>query len=255
MTSLRDQQREFSARTRDAILVTLQQNGEDWLSSQEIVTALPTIEDLNTWQVGRLLKLMRDQGLVENKAERNFNVWRIKANPDSPRTPYKPADNHPWREKVCQPRTPRSQPIACELPVHLLTPKPRLEEHCPTSLIQEQEEALEIAPAALGFPELVDVTESIEDEPYPPLTQFLIHEAEERERVLQGNEAINERHCTGQCQSKTQLTHADARDDYLRLLITIADDAAVNGEQLKDWPIWTKARALAPHFNLEASYA
>ena len=205
MTSLRDQQREFSARTRDAILVTLQQNGEDWLSSQEIITALPTIEEINTWQVGGLLKIMRDQGLVENKAERNFNVWRIKANPDSPRTPYKPTDNHPWKEKVCQPRAPRAQPIACELPVHLLTPKPRLEEHCPTSLIQEQEEALEDDSAALGLPEIVDATESIEDEApsvtypaYPPLSQFYRDQIQAKETDIR-NEPTEHHGCNGHC--------------------------------------------------------
>ena len=249
---------------RESIIATLKDNPGDWFSAREIFDAIEHIDAGTPHRVGNILKIMHQEGLVARQAKGNSNLWCV--SPHEPEVPSNGASNpvvkpflqppnHPWKEKACQPSSPRTQPIACELPVHLLTPKPSLEERCPSSLIQECEEAMEDDSAALGLPEIIDTHESIEDEPYPPLTQFLIHEAEERERVLQGNEAINERHCTGQCQSKTQLTHADARDDYLRLLITIADDAAVNGEQLKDWPIWTKARALAPHFNLEASYA
>ena len=249
---------------RESIIATLKDNPGDWFSAREIFDAIEHIDAGTPHRVGNILKIMHQEGLVARQAKGNSNLWCV--SPHEPEVPSNGASNpvvkpflqppnHPWKEKACQPSSPRTQPIACELPVNLLTPKPSLEERCPSSLIQECEEAMEDDSAALGLPEIIDTHESIEDEPYPPLTQLMIHEAEERERALQGHEAINVRHCAGQCQSKTQLTHADAREDYLRLLITIADDAAVNGEHLNNWPIWTTARAMAPHFNLETSYA
>ena len=199
---------------RESIIATLKDNPGDWFSAREIFDAIEHIDAGTPHRVGNILKIMHQEGLVARQAKGNSNLWCV--SPHEPEVPSNGASNlvvkpsmqppnHHWKEKVCQPRSPRAQPIACELPVHLLTPKPRLEEHCPTSLIQEQEEALEADSAALGLPEIVDATESIEDEApsvtypaYPPLSQFYRDQIQAKETDLR-NEPTEHHGCNGHC--------------------------------------------------------
>jgi len=199
---------------RESIIATLKDNPGDWFSAREIFDAIEHIDAGTPHLVGNILKIMHQEGLVARQAKGNSNLWCV--SPHEPEVPSNGASNlvvkpsmqppnHPWKEKACQTSSPRTQPIACELPVHLLTPKPSLEERCPSSLIQECEEAMEDDSAALGLPEIVDATESIEDEApsvtypaYPPLSQFYIDQIQAEETAIR-NHPTEHHGCNGRC--------------------------------------------------------
>lgn len=139
MPTLKDQQREFSATTRAALLTTLQENPGEWFSAKELAEFTNTgIEEVTPAQIGGLLKFMRDDGLVESKPEMNINVWRLKRGAGAtssqiqaqapavsaqgdlrPQNGHKPAPTHPYNVTPAVAKAPRPAPVTRPLPAHL----------------------------------------------------------------------------------------------------------------------------------------
>lgn len=139
MPTLKDQQREFSATTRAALLTTLQENPGEWFSAKELAEFTNTgIEEVTPAQIGGLLKFMRDDGLVESKPEMNINVWRLKRGAGAtssqiqaqapavsaqgdlrPQNDHKPAPNHPFNVTPAVSKKTKPAPVTRPLPAHL----------------------------------------------------------------------------------------------------------------------------------------
>jgi len=231
-------QRERSNDIRHGVIAALKDNIGDEFTAAEIAAAIDgicTIE--STRQLGGVLKSMRVDGLMTNRVKGNHSVWALQANAlDGNVRPSlsmsknnKPADNHPWKEKVCLPMGPRPQPISCELPAHLLTPQPTSEHivepangtgdlliaNSPFST-QDEIKALEDHMRAEGsLPAESHEDEAPNGQPYSLLTQVMIAEAEMREDELLSSkgEAHN---CSGHCHN-----HAKEQEIVENLLARI----------------------------------
>ncbi len=288
--TLRDQQREFSVKTREALLATFQENPFEWFTAKELADAAGNagIEEVTAAQIGGLLKLMRSDGLVENKPEKNFNVWRLVLKD-------KKAKAHPWTQTPAVIKTRRPAPVTRPLPVHLESKQdPHIQvPACPLSALDEllvDALAEKNADEALVTQSWSAVIESIEADdtqplknpcelpaedallathpiqPETPMTaEALAYDTTDAIEMPFAEHQQAPHTCTGHCANHARASDdieaalaraADqAKLDYVVHLLTIADEHAETGDDLGSSPVWKTARRLAPAFGLEKTYA